>query len=101
MKIDRDWTPFREQGIPIITGERDKFWNSKTRFAVIAAGRRSGKSVLARRKLVLNLFEERPWSDPRFFYAGPTQGQVKRIAWENFKQLIPAECIRSINESEL
>lgn len=92
---------FLERGKPGITGERKRFWECEARFQIVAAGRRSGKSVLASWKLERKLYEKKPWSDPRYFYAAPTHGQAKRIAWERFKQLIPSDLVAKINESEL
>jgi hypothetical protein len=73
------------------------------RFKVIPAGRRSGKTELAKRKIVtacLKAYTPR-WSDPRFFAAAPTRDQAKKIYWADLKAMFPRVCIRSISESNL
>lgn len=66
------------------------------------AGRGSGKTELAKRRLVLALAEEKPHSTPRYFYAAPTRDQAKRVAWDHFKALIPTNWLREKPmESEL
>jgi len=59
------------------------------RFVTIVAGRGSGKTELARRRLVMQLTRRRPWRDPRYFYAADTVGHAKLIAWEQILALIP------------
>lgn len=72
-----------------------------SRFAVVIAGRRSGKTEIAKRELVLALCEKKPWSDPRYFYAAPTRDQARRIAWRDFKALVPPEWVADISETHL
>lgn len=69
-------------------------WTTKKRFAVVAAGRGSGKTELAKRRLVRYLPVRREWSPTRYFYGAPTEGQAKRIAWESILALIPKEWIK-------
>ncbi|MDP2689249.1 MAG: hypothetical protein Q8P48_03945, partial [Deltaproteobacteria bacterium] len=71
------------------------------RFAVVPAGRRSGKTELAKRKLVMELSAEKPWADPRYFAAAPTRDQAKRIFWRDMKSLIPRKWIRRVYETDL
>lgn len=63
------------------------------RFKICTAGRRSGKTELAKRKLVLSLWDclihQRDWQDPRFFAAAPTRDQARRIFWDDLKRLTP------------
>lgn len=99
------WTPIQEaEGIGP-TGPRYAAYHSKARYVVIKAGRRSTKTLLAKRRLVRALYEHlitpKPWSDPRFFYAAPTEGQAKAIAWNDLLALIPKELILNINRTEL
>lgn len=68
---------------------------------MVAAGRRSGKTELAKRRLVVSLSEKRPWPDPRYFAAAPTRDQAKRIFWEDLKELIPKRWIRRVVETDL
>jgi hypothetical protein len=59
----------------------------------VPAGRRSGKTEIAKRRLVLALAQPRPWYDPRYFYGAPTRDQAKRIAWQDLLDLIPDDWI--------
>jgi len=49
-----------------------------SRFKVIAAGRRTGKSHLAAISLILNALNEKPG---KTFYVAPTQGQARDVMW--------------------
>jgi hypothetical protein len=66
-----------------------QLWRSKKRFALVAAGRGSGKTELARRRIVRYLPIVKPWANPMYFYALPTYNQAKRVAWEEIKNLVP------------
>lgn len=77
------WKPLRYH--PIQT----ELWTCKRRFPLACAGRGSGKTELARRRVVRFLPVIKPWSDPMYFYALPTYAQAKRVAWEEIKKLIP------------
>jgi hypothetical protein len=68
---------------------QSELWRTKKRFALVAAGRGSGKTELARRRIVRYLPIVKPWSDPMYFYALPTYNQAKRVAWEEIKKLVP------------
>lgn len=69
----------------------------------IVAGRGSGKTELARRRVIRYLPVRKPWPDPLYFYALPTRDQAKRVAWGPLKALVPRQWLhsRSVNESEL
>lgn len=66
------------------------FHNSRARFNVVPAGRRSGKTEIAKRKLVrtsvapVKLGGSR-FPDPKYFCAAPTRDQAKRIFWTDIK----------------
>lgn len=62
---------------------------STAKYNVVPAGRRSGKTENAKRKLVRELFRPKPWSNPRYFAAAPTSDQARRIYWEDLKAMIP------------
>jgi hypothetical protein len=67
------------------------------RFKVICAGRRSGKSVLAR-MTILN------WctlSVGLYWIVSPTYRQAKQIHWRELKKEVPKEWIEKLNEVEL
>jgi hypothetical protein len=68
---------------------------------VIAAGRRSGKTELSKRRLVIALPVKKPWADYRCFAAAPTRDQAKRIFWNDLKALIPQQWIRQVYESDM
>lgn len=71
------------------------------RFVAVACGRGSGKTEVARRKLVASLPEPKPHPDPEYFYAAPTTDQARRLGWEKIVPLIPRDWIRKVNESSM
>ena len=73
-------------------------FKDKTRYKVLCAGRRFGKTHLAINWLLegsLKAGKGMSW------YVAPTYKQAKLIAWELIKQIIPSEIITQVNESEL
>jgi hypothetical protein len=78
-----------------------RLWTEDKRFKVVCAGRRSGKTELAKRRLVVALAEKRPWPDARYFAAAPTRMQAKRIFWEDLKAMIPGPWIMRVYETDL
>ena len=90
------WTELRPHS------KQQAYWKSPHRFNVVPAGRRSGKTELAKRKLVRRaLTAATPWP-PRFFAAAPTYNQAKRIYWDDLKALVPSELLACRpSESEL
>ncbi len=73
--------------------------NSTARFNVVPAGRRSGKTEKAKRKLINRLFTPTGYDNPAFFAAAPTRDQAKRIYWDDLKKMIPPS-LRSKAPSE-
>lgn len=63
-------------------------WRPK-RFNVNPAGRRSGKTEIAKRKLVRWAMKGTLFEGARFFAAAPTRDQAKRIWWDDLKRLTP------------
>lgn len=57
---------------------------SKTRFKVVAAGRRCGKSRLAAWLLILSALDGKKGG---VFYVAPTQGQARDIMWQTLLEL--------------
>lgn len=55
-----------------------KVWNNPSRFKVVAAGRRCGKSRLAAWLLIVNALQA---DKGHVFYVAPTQGQARDIMW--------------------
>ncbi len=87
------WTPLRPHA------EQVRYFGSTARFNIVPAGRRSGKTELAKRRLVLRALNAhradlpeffRPYEGARFFAAAPTYGQAERIYWQDLKELIPS-----------
>src|SRR5210317_1563441 len=63
---------------------QQEVFNDPTRFKVIAAGRRTGKSRLAAWMLILNALNDKPGG---VFYVAPTQGQARDIMWSTIFDL--------------
>jgi predicted phage terminase large subunit-like protein len=59
-------------------------WNDRTRFKIVAAGRRTGKSRLAAWLLIVNALEA---GKGHVFYVAPTQGQARDIMWQTLLEL--------------
>jgi hypothetical protein len=73
-------------------------FQSKTRFRVLVAGRRFGKSYLSCIEL-LRAAIDRPGEV--YFYCAPTYRMAKDIAWKTLKTLVPQAWVASKNESDL
>jgi phage terminase large subunit GpA-like protein len=58
---------------------QQEVWDSKARFKVVAAGRRTGKSRLA---AYLLIFYGLQVKSGHVFYVAPTQGQARDIMWQ-------------------
>lgn len=94
------WYPLRP--VP----EQASYVLSAHRFNVVPAGRRSGKTERAKRKLVKSalgrpLRPVRHTEPQRFFAAAPTRQQAKHIYWEDLKALTKTHWARRPLESEL
>jgi len=82
--------------------EQTRLWQSPARFKVVPAGRRSGKTERAKRKVVrCCLSTESRFPDPNYFAAAPTRDQAKRIYWEDLKALSPKRIVRRVSETDL
>lgn len=79
--------------------EQQRLVNSPARFKTVPAGRRSGKTELAKRNLVLKSFIKTNYFPARFFAGAPTRDQAKRIWWDDLKALVPP-FLRSKTPSE-
>lgn len=71
--------------------------NDPHRFKVICAGRRSGKSVLAR----LTLLKWALTNIGTYYLVSPTYRQAKSIHWTELRKEVPREWIAKTNETEL
>ena len=59
-------------------------WNDDTRFKIVAAGRRTGKSRLATWLLIVRALSA---GKGHVFYVAPTQGQARDIMWQTILEL--------------
>ena len=59
-------------------------WNDQTRFKVVAAGRRTGKSRLAAWMLIVEALQA---DRGHVWYVAPTQGQARDIMWQTLLEL--------------
>jgi hypothetical protein len=77
---------------------------SPARFKLIEAGRRSGKTELAKRDEVAT-WAEAAWMTGRHDWRGqfycPTRDQVKAIYWEDLNERVPDELVARRNVAEL
>jgi len=73
-------------------------WKSQSRYRVLVAGRRFGKTVLALNELFQNAIVN---DESLNWYIAPTYKQAKMIAWRMLIKMIPPEIITKKNESEL
>jgi len=63
---------------------QQEVWDDQTRFKVVAAGRRTGKSRLAAWLLIVNALQT---ERGHVFYVAPTQGQARDIMWQTLLEL--------------
>ena len=63
---------------------QEQVWQSKKRFKIVAAGRRTGKSRLAAWLLIVNALQD---GAGQVFYVAPTQGQARDIMWATLLEL--------------
>ena len=61
-----------------------KVWADDTRFHVVAAGRRTGKSRLAAYRLIVEALQS---ERGHVFYVAPTQGQARDIMWQTILEV--------------
>lgn len=88
----------------IISGEiklhkaQAEIFNSNSRFKVVAAGRRFGKSILAMSVLV---YEASRKNNQLVWYVAPTYGMAKQIMWDELNKFLPIKWIKRKNETSL
>jgi len=73
MDLDIELLPWQQQ-----------VWADDTRFKIVAAGRRTGKSRLAAWMLIVNALQA---DRGHVFYVAPTQGQARDIMWQTLLEL--------------
>lgn len=90
------WTRLREHA------EQSRLWNSTARFRVVPAGRRSGKTELAKRFTILQALSQTEYDDAWYILSAPTHAQAKRIYWKDLLALTPKSLLnRRPQTSEL
>jgi len=77
------WEKFRYHPV------QSALWVNRSQHEEVVAGRGSGKTVLCRRKMILDMALSKPWNDPLYYYVLPTFQQAKRVAWYPFLRDIP------------
>jgi hypothetical protein len=87
MKLTERWSTL------LYHKEQARLWQDESRFRVVPAGRRSGKTELAKRFGVMQAMSWTHSPDGWFVFAAPTHRQAKRIFWRDLKALIPREMI--------
>lgn len=78
------------------------YMHSPYRFNVVPAGRRSGKTEIAKRRVLAAALSSVDYPDARYFAGAPTRDQAKRIFWNDLKQMAPkALLLEPPRETEL
>lgn len=93
--LTRAWIPLRYHEL------QSKLWRTQCRFPAIACGRGSGKTELARRRVVRYLPVQKPWALPRYFYGMPTYRQGRRVAWDSLNALVPDSWAKKRHSSDM
>ncbi len=73
---------------------------SSAKYVGLACGRGSGKSEIAKQRLVRALAETTKEPNPIYFYLLPTFAQAKRVAWLDLMSRIPKEWVKSVNVAD-
>jgi hypothetical protein len=81
MTLPDRWTKLRPHP------EQIRLINHRSRFRVVPAGRRSGKTERAKRFVIRQALSA-THADARYFLAAPTRDQAKAIFWSDLKQLV-------------
>lgn len=81
--------------------EQGRLCASPARFKVTAAGRRSGKTELAMRRLHEACMDPPRVHRPLYVACAPTRQQAKDIFWQHLKDLAPRRIVRAISETDL
>jgi len=75
-----------------------KILQDHTRFKVIVAGRRFGKTTVALTELIKAAMEN---DRGKVWYVAPSYKQAKNIAWKMLLDMLPSELVAKTNETEL
>lgn len=85
-----------------MTRKQALFYNSTRRYNVAPCGRRSGKTAIAKRRLVKKALRWTGLHGARFIACAPTHLQAKAIFWRDLKLLVPRWALSKMpSESEL
>lgn len=90
-----DWGPLK----PHL--QQSQAWFTDKKFVILACGRGSGKTLLARRRTVRNLAVSHNLPLAYHGYALPTYGQARRVAWEPIKAMVPKSWQVEVREGEM
>ena len=82
----------------ILTKPQTNIFDDSTRFRVVVAGRRFGKTFLSTAELLARALTAK---DQNVWYVAPTYKAAKEIAWEMLISQIPAQYIQRTNETAL
>ncbi len=81
-RLTERWKPLRPHAL------QQEVWECSARFIMLACGRRSGKTELAKRKGVKKAMSyTRPSGN--FLFTAPTNEQARRLYWEDLNKLVP------------
>ena len=70
-----------------------EYLNCPSRFVVVPAGRRSGKTECAKRRMIRKALNSCHAEDAWFIMGAPTHSQAKRIFWRDLKSMIPKQLL--------
>jgi len=79
---------------------QSRAFRAREKFVGLACGRGSGKSLIAKYRIVRALAETTLHKRPIYFYLLPTEAQAKRIAWTDMLAMIPKDWIKKINATD-
>lgn len=82
--------------LPLHQHQREIFFN-RSRYTVIVAGRRFGKTILVGCILIANALKTKGVHA----YVAPSYRMAKRIMWEILKRFAPFSLVTKVNETEL
>lgn len=81
-----------------LTKPQSKIYQDDSRFRVVVAGRRFGKTFLSTVELLTNAVKGQ---NRNCWYVAPTYKAAKEIAWDMLTASVPREYIRKTNETSL
>ena len=82
----------------LLTNPQTEIYDDPSRFRVVVAGRRFGKTFLSTTELIRQAIRG---MKKNIWYVAPTYKAAKDIAWDMLKEQVPKSWVRKVNESEL